>query len=272
MVWQHRCSGTLWSAFRAALRLPPDSAKLKSDMARNEIELQLRSFRDVAPGTRHFVFSRVDGEPVKFHPGQFLMMHFECDGESHSRSYSLANDPAGADTFELSVAFVEGGRGSTILWALAPGERIRVTAPHGRFVLRQEPVRRYVLVCTGTGVAPYRAMVGELTRRMRDEGLQVTLLLGVREPADLLYADEWTGLMRDYPGFSFLACYSRIQPESPKPWERKGYVQGALADMTLDPEQDIVYLCGNPNMVDQSIELLTEKGYSPIAVRREKYT
>ncbi len=42
--------------------------------------------------------------------------------------------------------------------------------------------------------------------------------------------------------------------------------------MLLDPEQDIVYLCGNPNMVDQSIELLTEKGYSPLAVRREKYT
>jgi NAD(P)H-flavin reductase len=49
-------------------------------------------------------------------------------------------------------------------------------------------------------------------------------------------------------------------------------VQGALADMTLEPEHDIVYLCGNPNMVDQAIELLTEKGYSPLAVRREKYT
>ena len=78
--------------------------------------------------------------------------------------------------------------------------------------------------------------------------------------------------MRDYPAFSFCACYSRIQPESPQPWERKGYVQGALADMTLEPEHDIVYLCGNPNMVDQAIELLTEKGYSPLAVRREKYT
>jgi ferredoxin-NADP reductase len=241
-------------------------------MARNEIELQLRSFRDVAPGTRHFVFARVDDEPVKFHPGQFLMMHFESDGAAHSRSYSLANDPADADTYELSVAFVEGGRGSRILWALQPGERIRATVPHGRFVLRQEPVRRYILVCTGTGIAPYRAMVGELTRRMRDESLRVTLLLGVREPADLLYAEEWLELMHAYPSFSFFACYSRIQPEAPQPWERKGYVQGAIADMTLEPEHDIVYLCGNPNMVDQAIELLTEKGYSPLAIRREKYT
>lgn len=272
MVWQHRCSGTLRSACRAALRLLSDSVKLKSDMARNEIDLQLRSFRDVAPGTRHFVFCRVDDEPVRFHPGQFLMMHFEADGVTHSRSYSLANDPSGAETYELSVAFVDGGRGSAVLWSLQPGERIRATVPHGRFVLRQEPVRRYVLVCTGTGIAPYRAMVGELTRRMRDEGLQVTLLLGVREPADLLYPEEWLALMRDYPAFSFCACYSRIQPESPQPWERKGYVQGALADMTLEPEHDIVYLCGNPNMVDQAIELLTEKGYSPLAVRREKYT
>jgi NAD(P)H-flavin reductase len=180
--------------------------------------------------------------------------------------------PSQSTSFEISVSYVEGGRGTRLLWGLNPGDRIVGSGPYGRFVLRKEQVRTYYLVGTGTGVAPYRTMLPELAERIRTEHLRVHLLLGVREPAELLYGEEWVAFMRANPGFDFTACYSRVIPEEPQHWERKGYVQHVLADMDLHPKDDIVYLCGNPNMVDQAVELLTtNKGYSPYDIRREKY-
>jgi NAD(P)H-flavin reductase len=41
--------------------------------------------------------------------------------------------------------------------------------------------------------------------------------------------------------------------------------------LDLDPENDIAYLCGNPDMIDQAFDRLTQKGFSPKNIRREKY-
>jgi NAD(P)H-flavin reductase len=114
-------------------------------------------------------------------------------------------------------------------------------------------------------------MLPQLAERMRDENLQVSLMLGVREPAELLYGAEFRAVAAANPGFTFHACYSRVMPEVPAEDEQKGYVLQALQDLDLDPERDIVYLCGNPNMVDQAMEQLAARGYSPYAIRREKY-
>lgn len=241
-------------------------------MARKEFELKLREVRQLTPSTKHFVFDRVDGDPAKFTPGQFLMTHFEMDGETHQRSYSIATLPGQSTALEISVSYVEGGRGTRLLWGLNQGDVIRASGPYGRFVLRKENVRTYYLIGTGTGVAPYRTMLPEIAERIANDGLRVHLMLGVREPDELLFGKEWVEFMRKNPGFDFTACYSRVMPESPQHYERKGYVQQALAEMDLHPENDVVYLCGNPNMVDQAVELLTTThAFSPYAIRREKY-
>jgi ferredoxin-NADP reductase len=240
-------------------------------MARNQFQLRLLESRSITPSTRHFVLERTDGSELRFTPGQFIMTHFEMDGETHQRSYSLATMPGASPHYEISVSFVEGGRGTRLLWGLTPGDEVTASGPYGRFVLRRETVRSYFLVGTGTGVAPYRTMLPELRERIASEGLQVHLLLGVREPAELLYGEEFQAFANANPGFHFHACYSRVMPDNPPEWAFRGYVQQRLAAMNFDPQQDIAYLCGNPNMVDQAVEHLIGRGCSPFQIRREKY-
>ena len=53
--------------------------------------------------------------------------------------------------------------------------------------------------------------------------------------------------------------------------ECEGYVQARMQHLNLNPERDIVYLCGNPDMVDQALAWLKELGFPVARVRREKY-
>jgi len=239
--------------------------------------LKLVSSRMLAPTVRHLAFVRDDGEPLDFIPGQFLQVHFTYpDGKATKRSYSVAtvrDGVAGADDpIELAVSYVAGGAATDIFSHLAEGQQIEASGPFGRFCLMPgDHNARYLLVATGTGVTPYRAMLPLLRQAIIERGCQVVLLFGARTPAELLYGDEFAAFADATPGFRFVPCFSREMPAAPRPDDRKGYVQDHLPAFAPDAEGDIAYLCGNPNMVDACFEVLKTAGLPVPHIRREKY-
>ena len=233
--------------------------------------LVLEWTRDVTPSVRHFAFRRADGTPFEFTAGQFVNLHWERDGELTHRSYSVANPPGESELIEIAVAPVEGGFATEKLYALGPGDDQLASGPYGRFVLREDPPCRYVLAATGTGVTPYRSMLPQIEALLAGGDHSVHLLLGVRRRDELLYGDEFAAISEAHPQFSFSACYSRDLPGSPNDWEHSGYLQHRFEHLALDPESDIVYLCGNPGMIDEAFELLKGAGFGIKQVRREKY-
>jgi NAD(P)H-flavin reductase len=131
---------------------------------------------------------------------------------------------------------------------------------------------RYLLIGTGTGVTPYRAMLPLLEQQIAQRNLQVVLLFGARTPAELLYGDEFRAFADRHPGnFRFVPCLSRELPADPHPDVRHGYVQQFLGEFAPDAATDIAYLCGNPNMVDACFEALKGHGLAVPQIRREKY-
>ncbi|MHC9083876.1 ferredoxin--NADP reductase [Luteimonas sp. RIT-PG2_3] len=243
--------------------------------------LKLTARRMLAPSVAHLVFVRDDGQPLDFIPGQFVQVHFQyADGTATKRSYSLASlhDPANGpgDTVEMAVSYVPGGSATALFEGLALGDTVEASGPFGRFCLMPTDAnRRYLLIATGTGVTPYRAMLPLLDTAMRERGIEVLLLLGARTPAELLYGDEFRAFAKAHPGFRFVPCFSRELPATDGPQAhadvRHGYVQQFLAEFAPDPEGDIAYLCGNPDMVDACFEALKEHGLPIPRIRREKY-
>jgi ferredoxin-NADP reductase len=231
----------------------------------------------LAPSVRHCVFVRDDGEPLDFIPGQFLQVHFHYpDGKPTKRSYSIAtihgDAPHAAMPIEIAVSYVAGGAATALFENLVEGDRIEASGPFGRFCLMPNDAnRRYLLVGTGTGVTPYRAMLPELGRLIRERGIEVVLLFGARSPVELLYGDEFAAFAAATPGFRFVPCYSREPATTPRADDRRGYVQDALSEFAPDAEHDIAYLCGNPNMVDAAFETLKNAGLPVPHIRREKY-
>lgn len=226
----------------------------------------------ITPLIRHLSFVPEDGQPVPFKAGQFITLNIDGPNKIIHRSYSIANAP-GDNSIELACAYVEGGIATKLLFGLKPGDVVSAIGPIGLFTLKDERPTRYVLVATGTGVAPYRSMLKDIQDRFENAHpeLNVALVLGVRKPDELLFGEEFAHFAKTQPRFQFHACYSKGISENPTHFERLGRVQIVFNDLALDPQNDIIYLCGNPNMIDETFAILTEMGFDKKAVRREKY-
>lgn len=235
----------------------------------------LKEKRELAPNTLELTYVREDEAPISYLPGQFFSIDFSHQGEEKSRSYSAAgrvDDLKSNREFRFAISAVPGGAASSYFFNANPGDRAKMSGPFGALVLPGVDPARYLLIGTGTGVAPYRAMLPELERRMtRNPDLKVELVMGVRNPQELIYGTEFTALADRFPGFGFHACYSRRMPGTPQAHEHAGRVNSLFDRLLVDPERDLVYLCGNPDMVDDSVAWFMEREFPAKRVKREKY-
>ncbi len=226
----------------------------------------------LSPNVKHFIF-RSSLEPAfDYIPGQFITIHFERDGKTLRRSYSIANMPLHNNRIEFAAGYVENGPGTEFLFNLKQGDSININGPFGRLILKEESPKRYILVATSTGVTPFRAMISELKRRLEaNPQLSVVILLGVQKREDILYLDEFLALADTYPRVTFRAHLSRESEQNLHYYEYTGYVQYAFPKLNLNPENDHIYLCGNPGMIDDAFNILKDRGFTTQQVIREKY-
>lgn len=232
--------------------------------------IRLEHSEHITPHIMRFIFQRADNEAFEYKPGQFINIHFEANGAPTHRSYSVANPPATDGHIEYAISPVENGLATELLFGLNPGDVIDASGPYGRFVLRDDEPCRYILAGTGTGITPYCAMLPQIRERI-EQGFEFDLLLGVWNRDELLYGEQFMELAHETDRFRFNVCYSRAMPDNPGSHERKGYVQKQFSDLDLNPETDIFYLCGNPDMIDDAMVMLRGVGFPTKNLRREKY-
>lgn len=238
----------------------------------NTYPVTLQDAYMISPKVKHFIFKGDFNPPFSYLPGQFITIHFEHQGKNLKRSYSIANSPRQDNLIEFAAGFFAGGPGTELLFNLQIGDTININGPFGRLIFKDEVPNRYILVATSTGTTPYRAMLDELGQRMRQHPeLQVLILQGVQKKEEILYANDFQSFTEQYPQARFIPCLSRVTPEDLQGNEYAGYVQHALSAQTLNPEQDIVYLCGNPGMIDDAFNYLKEQGFAMQHIIREKY-
>jgi ferredoxin-NADP reductase len=242
----------------------------------DHFQLRLVDSFMLAPTVRHLIFERVDGQPLTFQPGQFLQVHFHYDdGSATKRSYSVGTIGDGkspVQRIEIAVSYVEGGAATRLLGELTTGGVIDASGPYGRFCLQETDTHpRYLLLATGTGVTPYRAMLPQIEKLLAAGDREVVLLYGARSETELLYGEEFEAFAQTHPGFLFHGCLSREARAVPRSTDRSGHVQNVLAELGPHADRDIAYLCGNPNMVDAAFAALKEFGLPVPQIRREKY-
>lgn len=249
--------------------LPPFIKKAPI-MQANTFDITLEEAYMLSPQVKHFVFN--PATPFEYTPGHFITFHLEHDEKTLRRSYSIANAPRANGQIELAAGFVEHGPGTEVLFNLKPGDTLKTTGPFGRLLLKDENPKRYIFLATSTGITPYRAMLPELTQRLaRDPELHVVILQGVQTRADILYHEEFIAWAKASPRATYRAQLSREDASQLGGYEHAGYVQTAFDTLHPNPEEDLVYLCGNPGMVDNAFSQLKDRGFSVQRIVREKY-
>ncbi len=219
-----------------------------------------------------------DADRISYIPGQFISFHFPDPDNGDKllrRSYSIASlHPSTENITEIDIVLtiLPDGLASNFFDAAKVGMEVEMSGPYGALVLAKELPKRIFLVATSTGVAPFRTMLPQIAE-MLDAGteIDIELILGVQTPTEALFAEDFRAFTKAHPRFQFNLCYSRAAAHELQADEYSGYVQYRLEALAPTPENDLVYLCGNPDMIDNAYKLLTERGFSPRQVKREKY-
>lgn len=240
--------------------------------ASSAFDVRLASARMIAPAVRHLVFERTDGEALDFAPGQWVNLVMPLASGEIKRSYSIASAPAGRPSFELAVTLVEGGPGSAFLHAMEVGATLRAIGPQGFFTRAADDPAAALLVATGTGVAPFRSMVGAAKRA--GAGAHLWVLFGARFEEDILYRDEFEALAAEHPETRYAVTLSRAG----EGWSgRRGYVQLHVAEMLAGLTEAAgaaphVFICGLDRMVTTVKDLCrNELGVDRKRVHVERY-
>ena len=176
----------------------------------------------------------------------------------HARQYSIASprngERPGYNNLSLTVKRVlqdhsgkpVRGVASNFLCDLKVGDKVQVIGPFGAsFLMPNHPRSNLVMICTGTGSAPMRAMT-EWRRRLRQtgkfEGGRLMLFFGARTPQELPYFGPLQSLPKDFIDINL--AFSR-QPDAPKRYVQDLIRERAaeLAALLQDPNT-CVFVCG----------------------------
>ena len=210
-------------------------------------------------------------DTFRYHAGQYIEFILR-DGAR--RAYSMANAPhtqAQTPGLELHIRHMVGGKFTDhVFGAMKEKEILRVEGPFGSFFLREDSTKPIVLLASGTGFAPIKALI----EHMQFKGITRPTLLywGGRRPHDL-YMHEWVQIQAaSMPHLTYVPVVSDALPEDE--WTgRGGFVHQAVLDDFADLSGYQVYACGTPVMVDAAKSTYcTQRGLPPDEFYADSFT
>ena len=171
-------------------------------------------------------------------------------GETVPRLYSVSSPRDGerqnTNNLSLTVKREPGGKASNYLCDLEKGAEIGLSGPFGStFLMPDDPAAKILMICTGTGSAPFRAMT---MRRSRTGGHGLTMFFGARTPQELPYFGPLKKVPEDV--LTQHLVFSRMD-DQPKEYvqDRMLAEAAALAPLIADPATHI-FICGLKGMED----------------------
>lgn len=200
-------------------------------------------------------------DPFRYHAGQYIEFILR-DGAR--RAYSMANAPhtqAQAPSVELHIRHMPGGRFTDhVFSALKEKDILRIEGPFGSFYLREDSDKPIILLASGTGFAPIKALIEQL--QFKGSTRPVSLYWGGRRPADL-YMDAWVQAQAAaMPQLRYVPVLSNALPEDG--WTgRTGFVHQAVLEDFADLAGHQVYACGAPIVVESARQSYTQERNLP---------
>jgi CDP-4-dehydro-6-deoxyglucose reductase, E3 len=188
-------------------------------------------------------------ENLRYLPGQYVEFLLK-DGKR--RSYSIANAPTaeGVIDLELHIRHLPGGLFTDhVFGAMKERELMRMEAPLGTFYLRESSTKPMILLASGTGFAPIKAIAEYAFQRGVNAKRPMTIYWGGRTKADLYMLELAQSWAAQQPNVTFVPVLSDATPACA--WAgRTGFVHRAVMEDFPDLSTHQVYACGAPVMVD----------------------
>lgn len=217
-------------------------------------------------------------QPLSFKPGQYATLGLEQNGRVFEKPYSIVSSPH-ENEIEFFFELVPQGELTPPLHKLNVGATALMRRQaKGLFTLDSKTGhKQHYLVCTVTGVAPFMSMARTLARETeqgRTPDSKLVLLQAASRSWEFAYREELEALAKKFGWLHYISTVSR-------PWEDaawKGEV-GRIEDVLrkyldsfgLEPSNTTAYLCGHPQMIENSKGILQRRGFPKEFVKEEVY-
>ena len=215
---------------------------------------RVASVTKAAPDVAIVTLQLPANEALAYRAGQYIEFLLK-DGKR--RSYSMASAPSLEGPLTLHIRYMAGGLFTEhVFGTMKERDILRFEGPHGTFFLREESDKPIVLLASGTGFAPIKALVEHLIHLKSTR--PVTLYWGARRPLDLYMnalCEEWAATL---PWFNYVPVVSHALPDDH--WTgRTGFVHTAVMQDIPDLSGYQVYACGAPVVIDSARKDYVEK-------------
>jgi benzoyl-CoA 2,3-epoxidase subunit A len=211
--------------------------------------------RHIVLGFKDAMFPVLEGQSIGIVPPGT-----KPDGRPHDiRLYSIASARDGekrnGNNVALTIKRVDGGLASNYMCDLKPGDPVHVTGPFGStFLMPDDTTANIIMICTGTGSAPFRAFTERRRRAMQNAAGKLVMFFGARTPEELPYF----GPLQKVPPklLEKYLVFSRV------PGAQKEYVQdrirreGSSVTPLLTSASTHIFICGLRGMeagVDEAL-------------------
>lgn len=226
---------------------------------------------DASATTRRFWIQIPELDVFNFKPGQFVTLDLPIHEKPNKRwrSYSIASAPDGTNIIELVIVLLEDGLGTPYLFnEIKVGSTLTLRGPVGVFTLPETLDKDLYLICTGTGIAPFRSMVNHIHQH-KIAHKNIHLIFGCRKIGDCLYGHELKALESLENNFYYHPVFSR--EEITLDGAHSGYVHAVYEKLLAYKHPARFYLCGWKNMIDEAKERIMAAGYDKKDIHLEIY-
>lgn len=254
-----------------AIELPEELFSVKKYRARVE------RLRDVTYDIKETVFRLESPNAIEFVSGQYVQLVVPPYGEikeSVQRAYSMSSRPSDSGRVELLVRLVPGGIATTYVHKfLKEGDEVELVGPFGEFRVRDTPAAM-VCVAGGSGMAPFKSMLGDMRERGTFPEKDIWYFFGARSSRDMFYLDELRALEAEWPRFHFVPALS--EPKAEEGWTGE---TGLITDVLerylkerIPKEKGLEgYLCGSPGMINACNAVMTRNGIAESSIYYDKF-
>ena len=218
-----------------------------SDYPIKKMPSRVTTIEKVAPDVVVLTLQLPASERLHYRAGQYIEIMLR---DNKRRSYSMASAPVDGGPVSLHIRHMPGGLFTDqVFGSMKERDILRFEGPMGTFFLREDSEKPVVLLASGTGFAPLKAIVEHMINEQSPR--PITLYWGARRPHDL-YMDalcrQWAA---DLPQFTYVPVVSEALPEDA--WSgRTGFVHQAVMTDLPDMSAYQVYACGAPIVVESA--------------------
>ena len=220
---------------------------------RQKIMSKIVAINDLDKDVKEYVFSFDTPNKVDYKAGQFILIKIQDDPLAY-RAYSISSYNEDSNHLSTIIKKVDKGYGTEIIFnEFKVGDMIQLDGPMGDELVVDNSADKILFIGNGIGITPFIGLSKDVL--LNNPSIKdVKLLDGQRYEDEFLYSDYFKSLDAEYEQFSYHPSVSRDKSSSLP----KGYVTDTLKDMEVSGYK--VYMCGSPNMIRDSYNILLEKG------------